>query len=260
MRVLQLLILLVPIASRIDAQSTIHFGFDELPVNTILGEQFAELGVHFAGEGRYAFPSVIAAPPFAQSPAARVAYSYPPGGVLGMWFDYPIASVSMDVAVGSAGEPEGNPGWWLYGLDGYPPSYVVWSSSTDLPGFDTWRRVTLEIPAGRTARALEIQAVNIYQGGNYNPAYYFANIQVGYVPEPSILQLAAIGIVGFIGCWQFKRLRHRYRWCLTAPSHDRPLRRERDTTQSAEPGTPPNGGPATPVGDSGAGEKPPSVS
>jgi len=65
------------VAYQSEAQSTIQFGFDGLPLGTVLGEQFSELGVHFAGDGRYQYHSVIVAPPFPQPPAVHVAYSFP---------------------------------------------------------------------------------------------------------------------------------------------------------------------------------------
>ncbi len=96
MRLCLVLMMVAFVAYQSEAQSTIQFGFDGLPLGTVLGEQFSELGVHFAGDGRYQYPSVIAAPPFPQPPAAHVAYAFPAGRNLGIWFDHPIASVSMD--------------------------------------------------------------------------------------------------------------------------------------------------------------------
>ncbi len=203
MKILFLSLLVASLASNGEGQGTIRFDFDGVPVNTILGEQFGSLGVHFAGDNRYQYPSVIAAPPFPQSPGAQVGYSFPQGKNLGMWFDFPIASISMDVAVGRAGGPSGIPSWYLGALNGYPPSLVMWSSITPLSGFDTWTRVTLDVPPDRVARALEIQALNIYQGGNYNPAYFFDNIEVSFVPEPSVDQLVLIGVAAFICRWLF---------------------------------------------------------
>jgi len=44
-----------------------------------------------------------------------------------MWFDYPIASVSMDDAEDPAGGPNGSPAWDLQALDQYPPPNTnVW--------------------------------------------------------------------------------------------------------------------------------------
>ncbi len=208
MKILFLSLLIASFASKVEGQGTIRFDFDGVPVGSVLGEQFAFLGVHFAGDNRYQYPSVIAAPPFPQSPGANVGYSYPGGRVLGMWFDFPIASISMDVAVGRAGGPSGVPSWYLGALNDYPPSLVVWSSITPLPGFDTWTRVTLDVPPDRVARALEIQALNIYEGFNYSPAYFFDNVEVTFVPEPSADHLILIGVGAFIGRWLLRHQRY----------------------------------------------------
>jgi hypothetical protein len=49
--------------------------------------------------------------------------------------------------------------------------------------------------------------VNDYQGFNYGPAYYFDNIQITFLPEPSSVQFTVIGVLAFIGRWLVKRQR-----------------------------------------------------
>jgi hypothetical protein len=208
MKMRLLFFMLVPFASRVEAQEwTINLTFDNLPVNTVLSEQFAPLGVHFVNDNGDRYPWVIAAPSFPNRPGSRVAYSFEDPRYTGMRFDYPIASVSMDVAVDPAGGPNGSPAVDLIALDQYPPSTVVWVHHTPLAAFDTWTRVTLDVPAGLTARLLEIQPDNVYQNLNYNSAHYFDNIQITYVPEPSSVRFASIGVIAFICRWLFKRQR-----------------------------------------------------
>lgn len=172
------------------AQDTIHISFDALPAGTILGEQFAPLGVHFLQSGRYDIAFVL---PSNEVPGTvrNIGLFNRSASLVGILFDRPVEAFSVTVAVNPLGV-NGSLYWAGNGLD-YPTTANYWDTQVLVPP-STWVTTPTFTTTALNVRLIEFGGVNILGGSNHATEIYFTDLNVTFIPEPSTT--ATLALIG----------------------------------------------------------------
>jgi hypothetical protein len=169
------------------AQGTIHVDLSSLKPGEVLSEQFSSDGIHFV-KGRLELqpPITVTAP----SPLNARASTVGSAVAFGIWFERPISRFSANIA-----QTDGRPFYLFVPFNDYASKQVVGTPEGGLYPANEWHHVTYT--ADKSVKYLELQGWTSLSE-NFPANFYFDQLEVTYVPEPSAWLLVSLGICGFL--------------------------------------------------------------
>jgi hypothetical protein len=202
-RILNQLFIFVAASIATFGQGTIHINFNALPVGAVIGEQFADQGVHFLQDERYNSPHVWSS---AEVPGAP----YPKAGfagsrAMGILIDQPITSFSMTYALIPLVPTLGLTSLWINGLNSSSTGNF-WDMFQGSPQ-KTWQTTETFVAPGEYVQNIRILAFLARDNQGGEAGIFFTDLRITTIPEPATTTLLCRGIALFAALYAGSRRR-----------------------------------------------------
>ncbi len=175
------------------AQGTLRFDFSGLPPGEVLGEQFANSGIHFTSVGTADPPITTRVPEFLSPHGETVGTAV----LFGVRFDQPITSLAFDIGQARQTFPMPSfPNYRAYAYD-TAGNLVGVPTGGSFPA-EEWHRANLSYLPEQRVSSLAIEGW-VGAGENFRQQIFFDNVEVTFIPEPGALSLILFGGIVVLG-------------------------------------------------------------